>query len=178
MTSVSPESFELVMYDATEIGRVFDAVLATVPGLPEGLDASIAVKEDAPTTRAWIDSLDPLTLTVESGSLENTRAPRTFGEESASATFARLLLECRDRLDPDFGAPPLDSEIDYNDRIAWHVYCYGRATRLGHRVFKPRYLYDFRNRHGFTDAADANYEMLWSADHLTWSDISGLAPTP
>lgn len=177
MTSVSPESFELVHYDAAEIGRVFDSVLDTIPGLPDGLDVSISVKEDLPTTRGWIDSLDPLALTVESGALENTRAPRTFGEEAASASFARLLLEYRDRLDPAFGAPSLDVEIDYDDRISWHVYCYGRATRLGHRVFKPRYLYDFRNRHGFTDAADANYEMLWEAESLTWSDISGLAPS-
>ena len=176
MTSVSPESFELVVYDAAEIGRVFDAVVATVSGLPDGLDATVSVLENAPTTRCWIDSLDPLALTVESGALENTRAPRTFGEEAASATFARLLLEYRDRLDPDFGAPALDVEIDYDDRIAWHVYCYGRASRLGLRVFKPRYRYDFRNRHGFTDVADANYEMLWSADNLTWGDISGLAP--
>ena len=57
------------------------------------------------------------------------------------------------------------------DAIAWAVYCYGRATRLGYRVYKPKYLYDFRNRHGFTDDADADYERLWTAENLIWSQI-------
>lgn len=167
----------MVFFDAAEIASVFESVRATVPDLPGDLDVAIDIDETLPTTRARLTSLKPLAFHVESGALENTKAPRTFGEEAASATFARLLLEFRDRTDPGFGAPDLDDELDPADLIAWQVYCYGRATRLGHRVFKPRYLYDFRNRHGFTDAADANYEMLWAGESLTWADISGLAQT-
>lgn len=176
MITVNPSSFERVLFDADEIARVFDAVVATVPGLPEDLSVTLNIAENLPTTRAAISSLDPLTFDLESGSVENTKAPRTFGEEAASATFCRLLLEYRDRLDPAFGAPALVAEISQTDRVSWLVYCYGRTTRLGHRVYKPRYRYDFRNRHGFTDQADHDYEMLWSAENLTWSDITDLSP--
>jgi len=39
-------------------------------------------------------------------------------------------------------------------------------------VQRQRRLYQFRNRHGFTDAADAAFAKLWEADDLTWADIS------
>ena len=45
----------------------------------------------------------------------------------------------------------------------------GRLGRLGHPVQRQRRLYQFRNRHGFTDAADAAFEQLWEADDLTWA---------
>jgi hypothetical protein len=42
-------------------------------------------------------------------------------------------------------------------------------------VQRQRRLYQFRNRHGFTDAADAAFDRLWSADGLTWAEISALS---
>ena len=173
MTTVHPETFDLVFYDASEIGRVLDEVAAKIPGLPDDLDVTVEVDEDKPNTRVGVRSIDPVELHVESGALENLKAPRSFGEAAAAATFARLLLEVRDRLDPAFGAPPTDEELSQADAISWAVYCYGRATRLGFRIFKPKYRYDFRNRHGFTDSADADYERLWSAEDLTWIEVTG-----
>jgi hypothetical protein len=48
----------------------------------------------------------------------------------------------------------------------------GRLSRLGHRVQRQRRLYHFRNRHGFTDAADAAFASLWEGEDLTWADIA------
>ena len=40
---------------------------------------------------------------------------------------------------------------------------------------RQRRLYQFRNRHGFTDASDAAFDRLWSADGLSWADISSIS---
>jgi hypothetical protein len=60
-------------------------------------------------------------------------------------------------------------------RVAWDVYAVGRLDRLGHRSQRQRRLYHFRNRHGFTDEADAAFERLWTADGLTWAQITALS---
>ena len=53
----------------------------------------------------------------------------------------------------------------------------GRLVRLGFKHYdnRQRRLYHFRNRHGFTDAADEAFKRLWTADDLTWSDIAALS---
>ena len=42
-------------------------------------------------------------------------------------------------------------------------------------VRRQRWLYAFRNRHGFTDDADGAFEQLWHGDGLTWADIDRLS---
>ena len=76
-----------------------------------------------------------------------------------------------------FGEPPADADIPLAQSVAWDVYCVGRLVRLGFKHYdnRQRRLYDFRNRHGFTDAADAAFERLWTADDLTWADIAALS---
>ena len=56
-------------------------------------------------------------------------------------------------------------------QVAWNAYAEGRNERLGLEVQKQRWLYHFRNRHGFSDAADAVFTRLWTADGLAWADI-------
>jgi hypothetical protein len=51
----------------------------------------------------------------------------------------------------------------------------GRLGRLGYRVHEQRWRYNFRNRHGFTDQADAAFDRIWAADALTWSDLTALS---
>ncbi|MFT7599345.1 MAG: hypothetical protein ACI8TP_002274 [Acidimicrobiales bacterium] len=172
---ISPSVFEQVFFDVAEIADVFEEARLAVSGLPLDLDVSITVNEKVPNTRVAITTLDPVVFYVESGALEDTKVPRTFSADAAMATFCRLHLELRDRLDDTFGAPALDEEISQADAVSWAVYCYGRATRIGAKVFKPRYRYDFRNRHGFSDATDANYELLWSSDALTWDQIRAMS---
>ena len=47
----------------------------------------------------------------------------------------------------------------------------GRSERLGYNPSRQRRLYHFRNRHGFSDVADAVFDRLWSADGLSWADL-------
>ena len=65
----------------------------------------------------------------------------------------------------------------WRSRVAWDVYCIGRLVRLGFKHYdnRQRWLYHFRNRHGFTDAADDAFERLWTGDDLTWADITALS---
>ncbi len=172
--SVSPETFTLVEYEAGQIQAVFDDMVTRVPGLPEGLTAEIQIDEELSTARVAVQSIEPLVLAMESGAFENTKQPRTFGVEASENAFGRLLFEVADRLSDDFGAPAIDDPLEFTERIAWDAYCFGRLSRIGVRVFKPKHVYNFRNRHGFSDAADAAFEKLWSADNLTWSDIQAV----
>jgi hypothetical protein len=175
MITVTPDTFTKVKFSADEIVAVVEKMLELVPGVDPSLDVQLAIAEDEPTTRVSISSLDPVVFEVDSGALENTRDPRTFGEEMASNSIGRLLFEYLDRTDGSFGAPPLGEPTDLRHRSAWAVYCYGRVSRLGVRVYRPKHLYDFRNRLGFSDAADAVFDRLWAADGLVWSDIDALA---
>ena len=59
--------------------------------------------------------------------------------------------------------------------MAWAVYSNGRLERFGYPSQRQRWLYHFRNRHGFTDVADAAFERLWSSPSLTWSEITALS---
>ena len=59
--------------------------------------------------------------------------------------------------------------------MAWEVYAAGRLARTGQQAQLQRWRYHFRNRHGFSDEADAAFDRLWSADALTWADITGLS---
>lgn len=172
--NVVPETFELVEYEAAEILAVLDDMVDRIPGLPDGFSAELQINEELSTARVAVASIDPVVLTLESGALENMKRPRTFGVEAAQNSVGRLLFEVADRLNSDFAAPPLDVELTLEERIAWNTYCFGRLSRLGVRVYKPKHLYNFRNRHGFSDAADALFEQIWSAGSMSWADISAL----
>ncbi len=59
--------------------------------------------------------------------------------------------------------------------MAWDVNLFGRVARRGVKLHKPRYLYNFRNRHGFTDHADSAFEQLWDAGDTTWRRIKAFS---
>lgn len=176
MVAVRPDVFTLVAFEPGPIAELFDDLAARVPGLPDLDNAVIEVDQDKPTTRVALTSIDPPVFSVDSGALENTKQPRTFGAQHAGESLGRLLFELADRTDPDFGAPAVGEPTDLARKVAWDAYCFGRLSRLGHRIHKPRHLYNFRNRHGFSDAADATFEQLWSATNLTWADIEAVCP--
>ncbi len=46
---------------------------------------------------------------------------------------------------------------------------------MGYPAQRQRRIYNFRNRHGFTDVADAAFERLWTSDGLDWAEIVGLS---
>lgn len=175
MITVVPDTYTKVDYDPARIAELASEALALVPDLPEALDMEIRVDEDAATSRLGIASLDPLVLSFDSGALEDYKRPRELGEEQTSISIARLLLELVDRLDPGFGAPELDDEPSQAHKQAWDVNLYARVGRLGLRLHPPRFRYNFRNRHGFTDRADRVFDQLWEAEGLTWDRITELS---
>jgi len=176
MITISPTSFTKVEFTTEEILGVAAEVMGRIDGIPDGLAVELVIDEDQPTTRMAISSLAPLVFALDSGALEDTRHPRHFGVEMASVSLASLFVEYLDRVDEAFGAPEVGEPSDFADKIAWSAYTHGRVQRLGYRVHKPKHLYNFRNRHGFSDAADRAFEALWSATNLTWAEILALCP--
>jgi hypothetical protein len=85
--------------------------------------------------------------------------------------LGRLLFEVRDRLDPAFADAPPAGALTLQQSSAWQAYCVGRLGRLGYKVQRQRRLYHFRNRHGFTDAADAAFDRLWQGEGLGWAEV-------
>jgi len=171
---VRPEEFSMVFFDAAEIRAIVEKLVAQV-GLPADLAVTIEVDETTPMGRARVASVDPLVITAESGALEDVKAPRKLSADGTADVIGKLLFSVRDRLDPVFGEPPADDELTLQESAAWEAYCVGRLGRLGFPVQRQRRLYQFRNRHGFTDAADAAFDQLWTAEGLTWTGITALS---
>jgi hypothetical protein len=167
---VVPEAFTMVEFDAGEIAALVQQ-LADQIGLPPDLDIRIEVDETTPLGAAKLQSQDPVVITLESGALEDARRPRQLDPRASADVLGRLLFEVRDRRDPGFADAPGNGELTLPLASAWQAYCVGRLSRLGHRVQRQRRLYHFRNRHGFTDAADAAFARLWDGQDLTWADI-------
>jgi hypothetical protein len=171
---VVPESFSLVEFDAGEIAALVQQLAGEV-GLPTHLEIRVEVDETSPLGAARLQSHDPVVITLESGALEDAKRPRHLDPRSAADVLGRLLFEARDRRDPAFGDPPSGRDLTLPLAAAWQTYCVGRLHRLGYRVQRQRRLYHFRNRHGFTDAADAAFAQLWDGTDLTWSDIAAIS---
>jgi hypothetical protein len=171
---VRPAEFSMVFFDAAEIQGIVEKLVAEV-GLPDDLAVTVDVDETTPMGRARVASTDPLVITAESGAFEDVKAPRRLSATGTIDVVGKLLFSVRDRLDPAFGDPPADDDLTLQESVAWEVYCVARLGRLGHPVQRQRRLYQFRNRHGFTDAADAAFERLWTAEHLTWDDITSIS---
>ena len=169
--SISPEKFTMVLFETDRIRELASEVAGRV-----GVEVDIAVEVDEASAlgRARVMSVEPVKLWLQGGALEDPKRPRHLSDRNVVEVFGRLLYRVRDRLDPAFGKPPSDDELSLQQSTAWDAYCLGRLARLGYEVAKPRRLYHFRNRHGFTDVADAAFERMWNADGLTWSDIEAV----
>ena len=178
MISVSPATFTKVEFTLEQIVSVIEEVQATI-GAGTSLadaDVSVVIDEDQPTARMAVTSLDPIEFAADSGAFEDTRQPREFGVEMASVTMASLFIEHLDRTSEAFGAPDVGEPTDLADKVAWSVYTHARVQRAGYRIHKPKHLYNFRNRHGFSDDADRAFEALWAGQDLTYGDILALCP--
>jgi hypothetical protein len=168
--AVHPETFSLVLFDATEIRALTEQLVQQI-GLAPELEIRVEIDETTPLGNARVTSLDPVVLSLESGALEDAKGPRRMDAVGSADVLGRLLFEVRDRLDPAFADAPSADELTLPQASAWQCYCVGRLGRLGHKVQRQRRLYQFRNRHGFTDVADAAFDKLWTSDGLTWADI-------
>ncbi len=171
--SVTPEQFHLVAFDAGVIAATARSV-AVAMGLPEDLEVRVDVDESSPLGAGRLVSMHPVTVSVQSGALEDAKRPRQLRVASVEDILGRLLFRARDRLDPAFGDPPEEKALSLVQGVAWDAYSVGRCSRLGFGDTQARWRYHFRNRHGFTDLADAAFDRLWSATGLTWRDLDAV----
>lgn len=174
-TTVEPSSFSMVDFDAATIASLTDELAGRI-GLGD-VPITIEVDETSPLGHTDLVSVDPVHIRTESGSLEDPKKLRRFSEDSATDVLGRYLLRAADRRRGDFADAPPDSELTVPQRTAWEVYAVGRLARMGYAVRRQRWLYAFRNRHGFTDDADGAFEALWGGDDLAWPDIDRLSET-
>ena len=178
--SVSPQEFKFVSFDAELIERIADSLVAAF-GLGDH-PVVIEVDETTPLARTSIDLGDAsatstITVRAESGAFEDTRRPRQQCERATATSIGRVLLRARDRLIGGFGEAPADDDLSLAQTAAWETYCLGRIERLGIEVNQQRWRYNFRNRHGFTDAADGAFDRLWASDGLTWGELDEISRT-
>ena len=166
--TVSPAEWTMVQFDTERIVAVASK-LAEEIGI--SVPVHIEVDETTPLGKVAVSSLEPLVVTAEGGAFEDPKAPRQLSERAVADVLGRLFFRIRDRLDPTFGEAPADDQLSLAQSTAWDAYAVGRAVRLGYPASRQRRLYHFRNRHGFSDTADAVFDRLWNAEGLTWADL-------
>ena len=171
--TVTPEQFSFVFFESAMIRDTASELLQRL-GMAER-DLHVDVDEASPIARVRVTSLEPLTVLAESGGFEDTRRPRYASERAVAGNLGRVLLRVRDREDGSFAGAPDDDGLSLRQTAAWDTYCVGRLERLGYTANRQRWLYNFRNRHGFSDAADAAFDRLWNADSLTWAELDAIS---
>jgi hypothetical protein len=173
MVTVAPAQFVQVKYDAAEIA-------ALVANLAEQLGVSnpIELKIDETTPLSKIVSeLDAVSsdavirIAAQSGALENTKVLTTLGPVQTRVAVGRMLLRARDRMRDDFADAPADNDLTREENAAWDTYCAGRLLRAGCEIHEQRWRYNHRNRFGFSDAVDTDFDRLWAADDLAWAGL-------
>jgi len=170
--SVTPSEFTMVMFDSAAIAKVAEQLLER---LELARDLRIDVDETTPVARVVVQSTDPLVVAVESGAFEDSKRPRHLSELTTATNLARMLLRVRDREGAGFAGSPADADLTLAQAAAWDTYAIGRFGRLGYDVHQPRWRYNFRNRHGFSDASDQAFDELWAATALTWAELEVLS---
>lgn len=174
--TVAPETFRFVKFDSVVVTRVAEE-LAAMLDMQQPLH--IEIDETTPLGRVratfGTGADDTITVNVESGAFEDSKRPREQSEIATSINLGRILLRVRDRLHGGFGESPADDDLSLRQMAAWETYCAGRLSRLGLKVNQQRWVYNFRNRHGFTDTADAAFAQIWSADALTWGELEAIS---
>jgi hypothetical protein len=176
IVTVTPETFSYVEFDAELTKRVTEQLAASM-GLDR--DVRIEVDETTPLAKITVDvpvaAAEPIVVHADSGAFEDTRRPRRQSENTTATSLGRVLYRAADRLLGGFGEAPPDGELTLAQMAAWETYSVGRLQRLGIDVNQQRWLYNFRNRHGFSDAGDGSFELLWSSDGLTWGELQAIS---
>jgi hypothetical protein len=171
--TVAPAEFTFVHFDAGVIEQTVTELLDRLA--MGGRDVAIEVDETSPIARVDVHLGDPLRLVVESGAFEDTRRPREMSEEAVAAASGRMLLRVRDRESGQFAGAPADDDLSLAEMAAWDSYSAGRLSRAGYPVNRQRWLYHFRNRHGFTDAADQAFAEIWQSEGLSWDELMAIS---
>lgn len=174
-TTIIPEAFAYVAFDANGIRQIVDQLAGSI-GLAD-YPITIEVDESTPLarTKVSIAADGAIHIRADSGAFEDTRLPRQQSNDATATAVGRMLLRANDRIIGGFGDAPADDAISLAHTAAWETYCLGRLDRLGVPVNRQRWLYNFRNRHGFTDTGDVAFATLWQSDGLTWGELTAIS---
>jgi hypothetical protein len=164
---VLPAQFQLLEFDAERI-RGLAAEVAEAAGFGPDVNIQVAVDETTPLTQVRIVTSEPVVLHVESGAFEDPHSPRVLGDNAVRTALSIPMFRVFDRRQPGFSDAPAEAALTHEQRAAWEVSAAGRANRAGLPSPRPRRLYGFRVRHGFTDVADAVFERLWTSADPSW----------
>ena len=171
--TVTPQQFVVVDFDADLIAAIATE-LAERLGL-EDQAITVIVNEATLLNRVTVSLDKGIEVAAESGAFEDPKRPRRQSPRQTQIALGHALLLARDRLWGGFADAPGEPDLTLAQRAAWQAYQAGRLSRLGVGVNQQRSRYDFRNRHGFTDLADAAFEQLWAADDLDWSAVMAVS---
>ena len=172
--TVTPEKFTMVNFDADAIAGITQKLLDQI-GLPD-LEVQIKVDETSPLGRTHVTSLDPVVIEAESGALEDPkRAPRPVRAPARPTCSAGRCCGWPTGASPGSPTRPTTPSLTLPQSVSWAVYANGRLERFGYPPQRQRWLYHFRNRHGFTDAADAAFDRLWAGPSFTWAEIVAIS---
>ena len=173
--TVTPSTFEFVNFDAAEIEKLASELCDAI-ALPADTEVEINIDEAIMLgqSQSRVEGRK-IVIDVTGGAFESLRKAREFSPDRARASLGQSLMRARDRLDPGFGEPPADDELDVQKEAAWATSIEGRLTRIGIPGKRQRRLYHFRVRHGFDDAADNAFERLYGSDRITWAEIESLS---
>ena len=173
--TVTPAEFHFVKFESQEIVDVVTE-LAELLGVANPIQVIIDETTPLSNLASGVDGVSSdstLTLRAESGALEDTKRFTHFSADAARDSLGRTLLRAKDRLRSDYADTPDDAELSLAENAAWDTYCAGRLERMGVELNKKRWLYNYRNRFGFSDDCDAAFERIWSSDDLSWAELAG-----
>ena len=171
--TVSPQEFTFVSFDAGTIETLLAGLLDRLGWDDRALQ--VEINQASPVVRITATDGDPIVIQADSGAFEEPRRPRSLSEENVVTNAGRVLLRLRDRSDGSFADAPGEDDLTLAQTAAWDTYSVGRIGRLGYHVHQPRWRYNFRNRHGFSDATDAAFDRIWGADRLTWAELVSIS---
>jgi hypothetical protein len=171
--TVSPQEFTFVSFDAGTIETLLAGLLDRLGWDDRALQ--VEINQASPVVRITAADGDPIVIQADSGAFEEPRRPRSLSEDNVVTNAGRVLLRLRDRSDGSFADAPGEDDLTLAQTAAWDTYSVGRIGRLGYHVHQPRWRYNFRNRHGFSDATDAAFDRIWGADRLTWAELMSIS---
>lgn len=171
--TVEPSIFKIVKYDSKEIAGVAIEMLKLLD--MESTNIIVEVDETIAMSRVTTTIGEPVHILVMSSAFENLKKPMTFSAENAKFSLGRGLMRVRDRQSRFFDEAPADEDLSIVEAAVWETYSVGRLSRLGLKVNKQRWHYNFRNRHGFNDVADKHFEKIWTTDNLSWSQLAEIS---
>ena len=133
----------------------------------------VEVDETSPIARVQVRAGDPIVRHGRERRVRGRPPPRELSELAVATAAGRMLLRLPRPRDARLSTTPRRTTTSRCPRPRPGTpYSIARLGRLGYPVNRQRWLYNFRNRHGFTDVADRVFDELWAGGAASWAELS------